>query len=58
LLTGLLRARENDERLMESRWNQPAPDYASTDWRHPWDMTTTSFVLSHHRNAVIDFKSR
>ncbi|PWA66895.1 isopenicillin N synthase [Artemisia annua] len=27
-------------------------------WRHPWDLTTTSFVFSHHRNATIEFKIR
>ena len=30
LLTGLLRAREDDKRPRESRRIQPAPDYAST----------------------------
>jgi hypothetical protein len=30
LLTGLLRAREDDERPRESHRIQPAPDYAST----------------------------
>ena len=37
LLTGLTRAREDDERPSESRRIQPAPDYVSTSWRHPWD---------------------
>ena len=56
LLTGLLRARENDERPMESRWNQPAPDYASTSWRHPWDHDKFCALTSPESNH--EFKSR
>lgn len=58
LLTGLLRAREDDERPKENRRIQPAPDYVSTSWPIRGTMTTTSFVLSHHRKATIEFKSQ
>ena len=30
LLTGLLRAREDEERPRESRWIKPTPDFVST----------------------------
>ena len=57
LLTGLLGLEKTTNGPGESL-NRPAPDYASTSWRHPWDMATTSFVFSHHWNATIVFKSR